>query len=452
MNQDWLLINETAKYLYHQVARRLPIVDYHNHLSLKDLAQNRHFENVTQLWITPDPYKHRAMRILGVEEQLITGDASDLEKFKAWYRSIPKLIGNPLYDWSIMEFEQVLGLSLLPFEQNVITLWERANERLSELSAMDILSRFHIQYCAPCVSLCDDLSIFDALDQRFAPSLRGDDLLLPDPELIKRLEPLTGISVKTLDDWDTAIERRIVALTKAGCRYADHALDNGFVYIRDDGNNPLRFRAALDGQTLTPADATALSSFLLCRLASLYAKHGLNLQLHIGAQRTTSTRLREIAGAAGGYAAIGSTTDVRSLTSLLDAIEQQPYGLPKTLLFCLNPSDNAVMSALSGSYSKNGVPAIVSQGPAWWWCDHKQGMREMLEHLSVYGVLSSFIGMTTDSRSLLSFVRHDYFRRILCNWIGEQAETVWLGADRETLSSLVRKLCYENAAESFKTI
>ncbi len=448
MDQNWLLSNETAQRLYHQAARELPIIDYHNHLSLFDLAENRRFENLTQLWISPDPYKHRAMRILGVPERYITGDATDFEKFERWYACLPRLIGNPLYDWSLMEFERVLGLSLLPFDQSPKMLWDAANERLETLPAPEILKGFNVQYCAPCTSLCDDLSIFERLDARFAPSLRGDDLLLPSTEGIQKLANITKMSIHTLTDFLAAVDKRLGAFRDVGCRYTDHALDNGFTYLTNDGKNDARFAMLLDGNTLQGEDARALSSYLLVRLASLYAKHSMTMQLHIGAQRATSTRLRKVAGAAGGFAAIGSSVDVTSLTSLLNDVEQTAYGLPKTLLFTLNPADNAVMSTLSGSYSKDGVEALISQGPAWWWCDHRQGMREMLEHQAAFGVLSSFVGMTTDSRSLLSFVRHDYFRRILCDWIGTQAETVWLGADFSMLSSLVCKLCYENAAKT----
>ena len=448
MKDQWLLTNDTARALYHSVARELPIIDYHNHLSLADIANNRQFESITALWIAPDPYKHRAMRILGVPERLITGDASPFEKFEAWYASLPKLIGNPLYDWSIMEFEQVLELSLTPFDRPTKAVWEDANERLLSLSALDILEKFNVAYCAPCATLCDDLSVFKNLDDRFAPSLRADELLSPTLGLIEKLQALTETRIFDLSTFLSAVEKRLNDFTAARCRYTDHALDNGFRFIPDDGQNENRFACVLEGKALNASELQALSSYLLVRLASLYAKHSLNMQLHIGAQRSTSTRLRKLAGAAGGFAAIGNSADVASLTALLDAVEQAPYGLPKTLLFCLNPTDNATFSVLCGSYSKDGVPAIVSQGPSWWWCDHRQGMRDMLEHFSVYGVLSSFVGMTTDSRSLLSFVRHDYFRRILCDWIGTQAEALWQGADFALLSSLVQKLCYENAAKT----
>lgn len=451
MKEKCVLRGDLAISLYEDIAKDLPIIDYHNHLSMADIANDRTFENITPLWISPDPYKHRAMRILGVPERYITGDASDLEKFEKWYESLPRLIGNPLYDWSILELETVFGIELDFDRTSAAELWEELNEKLSYMTASKILEKFNIDYCAPCASLCDDLVLFEGTE-RYAPSLRGDDIVLPTSELVSELERITDIKIDCLEAWERAVDIRLGDFVKVGCRYTDHALDNGFSFVGDDGKNGERFSRLLDGDALDCDGRLRLSSYMLTMLACLYAKHEFTMQLHIGAQRTTSTRLRSIAGPAGGYAAIGSCVDVASLTSFLDAIEQSRYGLPKTLLFTLNPADNAVMAILSGSYSKDGVEAIVSQGPAWWWCDHRQGMTEMLEHLSVFGVLSTFVGMTTDSRSLLSFVRHDYYRRTLCQWIADKAEEGVLPKDMALLRSIILHMCYENARKTIQSI
>lgn len=447
MNETFLLNTPLAHALYGEV-KDLPIIDYHNHLSVHDIVADRVFGNITQLWITPDPYKHRAMRILGVPERFITGDASDLEKFERWYACLPRLIGNPLYDWSMMEFERVLGISLDPMRESAERVWGKANEAVRSLSAQALLSGFNIEYCAPCTALCDDLSVFGTLGSAYAPSLRGDDIVASSGEFVKALARTAGIAIDGLDAWEAAVEQRLLAFEAVGCRYTDHALDDGFDYIPDDGGNEDRFRRAARGEMLSQTDRVALSSHLLRRLGGLYARHGFTMQLHIGAKRQTSTRLCTVAGPAGGYAAIGSTVHVNALVSLLDDIEQGAHGLPKTVLFTLNPADNAVMSILSGSFSRDGTEAVVSQGPAWWWCDHRQGMREMLEHLSVYGVLSTFVGMTTDSRSLLSFVRHDYFRRVLCAWIAEEVEHGAMPNDLALLSDTVKRICYGNARKT----
>ena len=449
MRQDFLLKSDLAKKLYTDVAAKLPIIDYHNHLSVADISSDRTFENITQLWVSVDPYKHRAMRILGVPERYITGDATDFEKFEKWYDCLPRLVGNPLFDWSMMEFETVFGMEIYPFTKSAKEVWDEVNEKVRQLSATKILAKFNIEYSAPCASLIEDLSDFDK-SKGICPSLRGDDIVGVNKAFVEKLEQVTDMSIQSLSDFERAVEKRLEIFVEIGCKYSDHALDDGFDYRTDDGRNEERFRKVLEGMELSEEDRLQLSSYILKTLASLYAKYGANMQLHIGAKRSTSTRLRKVAGPAGGYAAIGQPVNVKALTGLLDDIEKQGYGLPKTILFTLNPADNAVMSILSGSYSKDGVETIVSQGPAWWWCDHYQGMVDMLEHLSVYGVLSTFVGMTTDSRSLLSFVRHDYFRRILCNWIGEKVEKGVLPENMELLSEVIKNICYYNAAKTIK--
>lgn len=449
MKQDYLLNSDIAEKLYIEVASKLPIIDYHNHLCVADIAADRKFDNITQLWVSIDPYKHRAMRILGVPEKYITGNASDYDKFERWYECLPKLAGNPLFDWSIMEFNIVFGIELLPFKKSAKEVWDEANIKVRELSATKILAKFNIEYSAPCASLVDDLSNFNKA-KGICPSLRGDDIVGVNKAFVEKLEQVTDMEIQSLADFEYAIEQRLTTFVATGCKYSDHALDDGFDYATDDGKSEERFLRLLQGVELSHEDKLQLQSRILKVLAGFYAKNGFTMQLHIGAKRSTSTRLREVAGPAGGYAAIGHPVNVKALTDLLDDIEKQTYGLPKTLLFTLNPADNAVMSILSGSYSKDGVEAIVSQGPAWWWCDHYQGMVDMLDHLSVFGVLSTFVGMTTDSRSLLSFVRHDYFRRVLCNWVGQKVQKGILTDNIDILSDIVKNMCYYNAKKTIR--
>ena len=445
MNPNFLLRSPLAQQLYHTCAKALPIIDYHNHLSPADIRSNRRYDNITQLWVSTDPYKHRAMRILGLEERVITGNASDYEKFETWYESLPRLIGNPLFDWSVMEFSMVFDMELLPFRP-CREVWETLNQKLKTMTAKDILGKFQIQYSAPCAALTDDLSVFDKA-AGLCPSLRGDDLLLPTLPLLQTLKDLTGSATDSLDGYLAAVNTRLDAFREAGCRFADHALDNGFAYLPDDGGNAARFASLMAGEALPEEDALYLRSCILTALLSGYARVGFTVQLHVGAQRSTSTRLRTLAGAAGGYAAIGSCVDVASMVQLLDTAEKQPQGLPHILLFTLNPSDNAVMATLCGSYSADGKQALVSQGPAWWWCDHHQGITAMLDTFCCHSVLSTFIGMTTDSRSLLSFVRHDYFRRTLCQWIADMVETHRLPEDLQLLQDTVKRICFQNANE-----
>ena len=441
MNKEYLLSSNRAKELY-EFSKQLPIIDYHNHLSVSDIACNKRFDNIYDLWIKPDPYKHRAMRMCGVSEEYITGAASDIEKFKAWCEVFPKLVGNPLYVWSKMELESVFCITDIPNKENAESIYEKANLYLkeNEVTAKSLLERFNVEFACPCVSLADDVSFFED-EKNLAPSLRGDDVTFPDHSFIKKL--LAGI--KDLLDYKKAVINKLEELKKVGCRFSDHALDNGFRFFEDDGGNEKRFEKLLCGQKLCGEDKARFCSYMLTFLCNEYSRLGFTLQLHIGAQRSTSTRLRTLAGAAGGYAAAGSCVDVTALTTLLDSAEKGEYGLPRILLFTLNPADNAVMATLCGSYSKDGEEAFVSQGPAWWWCDHYQGICDMLDNFMCHSVLSSFIGMTTDSRSLLSFVRHDYFRRVLCEWISDKVSKNRLPEDFNLLADTVSRICYKNA-------
>lgn len=448
MDEHFLLTTPLAQRLYHECAKGLPIIDYHNHLNVTELWENQNYDNLARLWLISDPYKHRAMRICGIAENRITGTATDYEKFEAWMSVLPRLIGNPLYDWSVLEMKRIFDIDLVPGVTDTAWLWETANQKLKEpaYSPMNLLTRFSVAYASPCAGITEDISAFSNTSF-LAPSLRADTLMTMGPTLIQELEKLTQLQIHTLQDFTQAISLRLDEFDQAGCRFSDHALDDGFRYYEDDGLNGERFLLSMQGKLIDETEKKKLESELLRRVASEYAKRDWTMQLHIGAQRFTSSRLRKLAGSAGGFAGIGNCCDVRSLTSMLDSFEKAQHGMPRIILFTLNPADNAVMSVLSGSYSQDGVSGKVQQGPAWWWCDHLQGMREVFEHISSFGVLSTFVGMTTDSRSILSFVRHEYFRRALCGWIGEKAERGEIIASEAALRKLVEDVCYYNAKQ-----
>lgn len=451
MRKDFLLTTPMARRLYEEVARPLPVIDFHNHLSIADLASDRAFDNITDLWLRTDPYKHRAMRICGVPERGITGDAGDKEKFLAWCGIVPRLIGNPLYDWSNMEMRDALGVDIAINAESAEALWDKCNDVLSgaAFSTRGLFERFNVEYAAPCTGLTDDLGVFANLPG-IVPSLRGDDILAPTPQFVRKLADSAGAEITDYAGFRRAVGIRLGAFARAGCRFPDHALDNGFRYFPDDGQNEARFAQLLREGRLRDADGRALTSDILRFLGGEYAGLGWVMQLHIGAERFTSSRLRDLVGGAGGFAGIGNCVDTHSLVALLDELERAPAGLPRTLLFTLNPNDNAVLAVLSGSFSQDGVAAKVSQGPAWWWCDHLQGMREMLEYFSAFSVLSTFVGMTSDSRNLLSFVRHEYFRRVLCGWMGEKAERGEYPDSFELLGDVVRSVCHDNAHHLLK--
>ena len=436
LTENFLLKDPMAARLYDAV-RAFPVIDWHNHLPVKDLVCDRKYSDLTELWVASDPYKHRAMRICGVPEKFITGNCSPFEKFRVWSMVLPQLAGNPLYDWSRMELKRVFGIDEALNPATAETIWHCANEKLSgpDFSARGLLKKFDVEYAAPCAGSGDDLSGFAGL-QGIVPSLRGDDLFGLTAPLFDQSEDLADFRVR--------LEKTLSGFHAAGCRFADHALDNGFAYIPDDGKNADRF-ARFKRKNLPENERNALSCEVLRILGGFYARMGWTLQLHIGAVRKTSSRLRQAAGPAGGYAGIGHSCDIASLTSLLDDLEQSEAALPRVILYTLNPADHAMFAVLSGSFPGDGERGKVTLGPAWWYCDHIHGMRDCFENAAAFGVLSVFPGMTTDSRSLLSFVRHEYFRRVFCAWLAEKAARDEMPSDFDTLKELAEKVCYYNA-------
>jgi glucuronate isomerase len=403
IHADFMLGGRTARRLFHDVAAALPIIDYHCHLDAAALASDRRFNDLTELWIATDPYKHRAMRILGIRESLITGAASAREKYDAWTAAVPRLVGNPLYHWTALELKRYFGIDEPLCPESADRIWEHAGERLrsAEFSARSLLARMNVACVCTSDTIADDLSPHAQLagwGVKVVPSLRID-----------------GLAPAKLD------ASRLDLFHRAGCRLADHALD--VVDYDPASDDAGRFR----------------------ELARFYTQRGWVLQLHLGAQRRTSSRLRGLVGPAGGYATIGSACNIPALCALLDDLEQVA-ALPRTILYPLNPSDYPALATLTGSFAQDGVAGKIQLGPAWWYNDHDLGIRAHLDALSRYGVLSTFIGFTTDSRSLLSMVRHEYFRRVLCDWIGAQVDAGLLPDDATLLDGLVRGICHDNAA------
>ena len=423
MNDLFLLKTEGARRLYEQV-RALPIIDFHNHLCVADVKADKRYDNIVSLWLSPDPYKHRLMRICGVDEHYITGNAEPFEKFSKFCEIFPLLAGNPVYDWSRMEMKQVFGIDDAINGRNARKIYNRANEMLASpaFSANAILSRFNVEYQSPVATPLEDLSCFDG--KAVAPSLRADELLAPTKDFCERLSAVSGVTVVDDETYLAAISVVLDRFSKKGCRFADHSLDADF------------FKNDTDGA----------QARLLVRLGNEYAKRGWTLLLHVGAKRQTSPRLRSIAGPAGGYAAAGEGFPISALADLLGKMEAGG-ALPDTVLFPLNMSDQSPLAVLQGSFSEDGTPSKVQLGPAWWWCDHALGIRNTLQSIASFGAASQFIGMTTDSRSILSFVRHDYFRRLLCVWLDEQNRACEWELPEQTLSEFARKISYQNAKD-----
>ena len=441
ITNDFLLESPLARILYHEYVEGLPIADYHNHLVPAELASDRRFEDIGQLWVASDPYKHRAMRLHGENEAVISGPASTREKFDAWARTLPHTLGNPLFHWSAMEMKNVFGLDEMPDPSCADMVWDACNERLkgAEFSTMGILKGFGVKVLSTSDDLLDDVTVHSSVkgDIKVTPSLRADSVLGFAPAWLERLG-----SPKTLEEYLAAVDARLDAFSANGCRVADHALDDGWRFVLTDFDTAAKLYA--EGEF---ADVR-LKSFVLGHLASEYARRGWAMLLHIGAQRFTSSRLRSLAGPAGGYASIGNTCDVKSLCAFLDSQDVKGE-LPKTGLFTLNPADNAALAVLTGSYSQDGVVGKVQFGPAWWYNDHFYGMTDQLENLAAYSLMPQFIGMTTDSRNVLSFSRHDYFRRILCNWLADKTLRGQFPADEAYLGRIAADISYNNAYNWF---
>ena len=454
LDDNFLLETSTAEQLYHEIAKDLPVVDFHNHLNPDQLARDIKFENIGQLWVNADPYKHRAMRINGVPEYEITGDAPDKTKFFNWAKTLPHTVGNPLFHWSCLELKRVFGVDQVLSEDNAEEVWDFCNSKLQdkEFSIIGIAKRFNPELLCTSDTIIDDLQSHKLASEKIQglkvlPSLRGDSILAVEkPVFLQWLNRFSGNSpVENLNDYQELIKNRLDEFVKAGCVLADHALDSGFTFkLPSESYANNLFNKILKEQQLDQKELIVLKSWLLSYLGKEYGKRNWILQLHIGAQRSTSYRLKKLAGTKGGYACIGNSTDIKSLIHFLDSLEQNDQ-LPRTILYNLNPNDNEMFGSLTGSFSEDGVAGKIQLGPAWWYNDHIDGIEKQLKAVANHTLLSRFIGMTTDSRSILSLSRHEYFRRILCNLLGKWVSMGVLPNDIDLLGMIVRNVSYENS-------
>lgn len=454
-----MLRSKAARRLYHDHAKAAPIIDYHCHLDPADLAADKRFANLAQLWVTSDPYKHRAMRIAGVPERAITGDATEREKFDHWAATVPQTIGNPLHHWTALELWNYFGVAEPLNADTAPKIWDACNRRLAEpeFSARGLLLRAGVECVCTSDRLLDDLSSHAALlssgaKPRVLPSLRSDDIVAVDSAeflpWLKKLEEITGTTVTDFESYRAAVGEGLDRFSRAGCRVCDHGLDDFDFEPATDAEAAQLFARRRRGETPGARESAQLRTAILRFLGADCARRGWVMQLHVGAQRRTSSRLRRLAGPAGGYSGIGRGCDVAALIAWLDELEQQD-ALPRTILFPLNPADFVPLAVLAGSFVEDGVPGKVQLGPAWWFNDHAAGMRSLFDAVANYGLLSVFVGMTTDSRSLLSMARHDYFRRVFCDWLGEQVEHGAISSDYAELGELVRNVSCGNARRYF---
>ncbi len=456
MGSDFLLENEPARRLYHEHAAAMPICDYHSHLSPEEIAGDVRFDNLTELWLKGDHYKWRAMRIAGIDERRITSEASDRERFQAWAETVPDCLGNPLYHWTHLELRHPLGIeNTLLSPATAEEIWATARERLAtpELSAQGILERFRVRTVCTTDDPVDDL----ALHRRHAesgavptmlPTFRADAVLkIGEPgfvDYLDKLERASGVTIAGFDDLLSALHQRLDHFATHGCCLSDHSLERPvFVAPPSAAELDRRLDRRRRGETLSGDENAGFTTAVLLWLGREYARRGWVMQLHLGALRSLSQRgLAEI-GVNSGFDAIGDVTYAEPLAAILDALDRD-RALPRTVVYNLNPRDNEMLASLVGSFASDGIPGKLQFGAAWWFNDQRDGIERQLVTQMNFGLLRHFVGMLTDSRSLLSFSRHDYFRRIFCQMLGAQIQRGELPNDLDRIGELVRAVCYDN--------
>lgn len=462
LHEDFLLTTEWARHLYHEHAKHQPIYDYHCHLPPQQIAANHRFENLSQIWLAGDHYKWRGMRTNGVPEHLITGtETGDYEKFLAYARTVPQLVRNPLHHWSHLELRRYFGIDLLVNEVNAPRIWAAANERLAspELSVHGILEKFKVRVICTTDDPVDDLAHHAAvarsgLPTRVYPTFRPDKALWVDqPAAFNAwcdlLAAAANVEIGNLSSFLKAIDQRHEHFHSVGCRLSDHGME----CLPDtegctDAEAAAIFSAARSGKAASPAEAAKFGWYMMLHLGRLDASRGWTKQLHLGALRNNNRRLLGKLGADAGVDSISDLPQARALSRYLDQLDSEE-SLPKMVLYNLNPADNYVFATMVGNFQDGSIAGKLQFGSGWWFLDQREGMEWQINALSQLGLLSRFVGMLTDSRSFLSYVRHEYFRRLLCSMIGADVEAGLIPADGPALAALIKDICYDNASRYF---
>ncbi len=456
MNDDFLLGGPTARWLFHEVAKTLPIHDFHNHLDPTVLREDQNFPHLTALWLDQDHYKWRAMRQAGLSEQLITGEASPEEKLAAWAHTLSLAPGNPLFIWSHLEL-RALGIQEVLTPRTAKTIFRTASERLAskDYSARKLVEHFHVRTLGTTDDPSSELEAHKALSREnlsfsVRPTFRPDKLLTLQAPLFRRslheFSEAIGITIDNVEAlWD-ALEVRMDYFYHLGCRSADQALPDT-AFLEPSARSESLLNRLLKNEELTPTEALEVRSFLLVGLAQRYAERGWVMQLHLGALRNVNSRGLRHQGTDAGYDVMAGPLDLSSLSRFLNTLENKDQ-LPKTILYNLNPSDATPLAVLAGTFS-HSVPGKVQLGAAWWFNDHQRGNQQQLAVLAEQGLLGTSVGMLTDSRSLLSLARHEYFRRIFCSQLGSWVDEGGFPEDESLLVPLVKGVCYDNAARFF---
>jgi glucuronate isomerase len=455
-----LLENKYAEELYHNYSKNQPIIDYHNHLSPQNIADNKIFDNITQVWINGDHYKWRAMRTLGINEQFITGNGSDKDKFLNWGKTVPYTMRNPLYHWTHLELARYFDIYDLLNEKSAEKIYIETSEKINSeaYSTQNLLKKVNAELVCTTEDPIDNLEHHQKLTAnpfgtKVSTAFRPDKAILISNDgynaYLDTLGDVSGIAINTYSDLQSALRNRIEFFAANGCKLSDHGLDQ--IYFENFTESEINsiFKKKRENGALTPEEALKFQSAVLLFLSETYHEFGWVQQFHLGALRNNNARMHRILGPDTGWDSIGDYPQAQKLSSFLNALDSKDK-LTKTIIYNLNPADNEVMATMIGNFNDGSVRGKVQFGSGWWFLDQKDGMTKQLNALSNMGLISCFVGMLTDSRSFLSFPRHEYFRRILCNLLGDEIQRGELPADMEWIGKLVADISYNNAKEYFK--
>lgn len=460
IHDDFILTNETAKRLYHDYAEKMPIIDYHCHINPKEIYENKKFKNITEIWLGGDHYKWRLIRSNGVPENEITGDADDYTKFLRFAEMLPRAIGNPMYHWNHLELKRYFDYDGILSAKTAEEVWSLCNEKLQsdDMSACSIIKKSNVKMIGTTDDPIDTLEWHKKIAEegvcsaQVLPSYRPDKAVNIDKagfaDYIKALAAAADMEINSVADVKAALIKRLDFFCEMGCKATDHGLDYVPFAAGSDEEIDAAFKAVMNGESITAQQADMYKTAILVCLGKEYAKRGIVMQIHYSVQRNTNTAMFRKIGADTGFDTISTRPCSESLTALLNALAIDDL-LPKTIIYSLNPHDNEMIDTVIGAFQGTEAAGKVQHGSAWWFSDTKSGMETQLKSLANLSLLGNFVGMLTDSRSFLSYTRHEYFRRILCNVLGTWVENGEYPADMEALGQIVQDICYNNAARYF---
>lgn len=459
IDANFLLENKYSKELYHNYAKALPIIDYHNHLPPKEIADNRSFDNITKLWLEGDHYKWRAMRALGIAENDITGTTSDKEKFEKWSYTIPFAIRNPLYHWSHLELQRYFDIKKILNPDSAPSIYNQCNEMLvlPDFTTQGLLKSRNVELLCTTDDPLDDLSDHTKISNskfktKVLPTFRPDKIIDIDKidflDYLENLSKCTSIEVVNLESLLNAVKSRIDYFHEKGCRLSDHGLSHAFAENFSEKEIDTILKNKLQNKTITEQEITKFKSAILFYLGTFYAEKKWTMQLHLGPIRDTNKLLLKKIGNNVGVDSIGDYKQADQLAGFLNRLNEKT-GLPQTIIYNSNSTDNEVFATMAGNFSEDGIKGKVQFGAAWWFLDQKEGITKQINTLSNMGLLSTSLGMLTDSRSFMSFPRHEYYRRILCNVFGNDIKKGELPNDMEWIGKVIQDICYNNPKEYF---